>query len=39
MSKPIAPPRPGETIREDILEPLAMSVNQVGKALGITAAA
>jgi addiction module HigA family antidote len=38
MSKLIPPPHPGETIREDILEPLGMSVNQLAKALGITAA-
>jgi addiction module HigA family antidote len=38
MSKPIPPPHPGETIREDILTPLGMSVNQLAKALGITAA-
>ena len=31
-------PHPGETIREDILEPLEMSVNQLAKALGVTAA-
>ena len=37
MSKPIPPPHPGETIREDILKPLGMSVNQLAKALGITA--
>jgi addiction module HigA family antidote len=30
-------PHPGETIREDVLEPLGMSVNQLAKALGITA--
>jgi addiction module HigA family antidote len=34
----IPPPHPGETIKEDILEPLEMSVNQLAKALGITAA-
>ena len=38
MSKPIPPPHPGETIREDILKPLGMSVNQLAKALGTTAA-
>jgi addiction module HigA family antidote len=38
MSKPIPPPHPGETIREDILKPLGMSVNQLAKALCITAA-
>jgi addiction module HigA family antidote len=34
----LPPPHPGETIKEDILEPLGMSVNQLAKALGITAA-
>lgn len=38
MSKLIPPPHPGETIREDILKPLGMSVNALAKALGITAA-
>jgi addiction module HigA family antidote len=33
----IPAPHPGETIREDVLDPLAMSVNQLAKALGITA--
>jgi len=37
MPKKIQPPHPGETIREDILDPLGMSVNQLAKALGITA--
>ena len=32
------PPHPGETILEDILKPLGMSVNQLAKALGVTAA-
>jgi addiction module HigA family antidote len=34
---PIPAPHPGETLREDILEPLGMSVNQLAKALDITA--
>ena len=38
MPHPLPPPHPGETIKEDILEPLGMSVNQMAKALGITAA-
>jgi addiction module HigA family antidote len=38
MSKLIPPPHPGETIREDVLDPLGMSVNQLAKAIGITAA-
>jgi addiction module HigA family antidote len=37
MANLISAPHPGETIREDILEPLAMSVNQLAKALNITA--
>jgi addiction module HigA family antidote len=38
MPKILPAPHPGETIREDILEPLGMSVNHLAKALGITAA-
>jgi antitoxin HigA-1 len=38
MPKRLPPPHPGETIREDILQPLDMSVNQLAKHLGITAA-
>ena len=38
MAKLIPPPHPGETILEDILKPLGMSVNRLAKALGITAA-
>lgn len=38
MPKHIAPPYPGETILEDVLKPLNMSVNQMAKHLGITAA-
>jgi len=30
----IKPPHPGETIKEDYLAPLGMSVNQLAKALG-----
>jgi addiction module HigA family antidote len=37
MHKLIPPPHPGETIAEDILAPLKMSVNQLAKHLGITA--
>ncbi|MGA9623791.1 MAG: HigA family addiction module antitoxin [Bryobacteraceae bacterium] len=37
MANSIPVPHPGETIREDVLEPLGMSVNQLAKALGITA--
>lgn len=31
----IKPPHPGDTIKEDYLVPLGMSVNQLAKALGI----
>ena len=34
----IRPPHPGETIKEDYLLPLGMSVNQLAKALGVGAA-
>lgn len=34
----IRPPHPGETIKEDYLMPLGMSVNQLAKALGVGAA-
>ena len=34
----IKPPHPGETIKEDYLVPLGMSVNQLAKALGIGSA-
>jgi addiction module HigA family antidote len=37
MPKTIPPPHPGETILEDILHPLDMSVNRLAKHLGITA--
>jgi len=37
MASLISAPHPGETIREDVLEPLGMSVNQLAKALGVTA--
>jgi addiction module HigA family antidote len=37
MANLIPAPHPGETIREDILEPLGMSVNQLAKALDVTA--
>ena len=38
QSKYLPIPHPGETIREDYLIPLGMSVNALAKALGITAA-
>ena len=34
----IKPPHPGETIKEDYLEPLGMSINQLAKNLGVGAA-
>ena len=37
MANLISAPHPGETMREDVLEPLGMSVNQLAKALGVTA--
>jgi addiction module HigA family antidote len=37
MANSIPVPHPGETISEDVLEPLGMSVNRLAKALGITA--
>jgi antitoxin HigA-1 len=36
MANLIPAPHPGETVREDVLEPLQMSVNQLAKALGVT---
>jgi addiction module HigA family antidote len=38
MPKTIPVPHPGQTIREDVLEPLGMSVNQLARELRITAA-
>ena len=37
MSRPTLPPHPGETIAEDVLKPLDMSVNHLAKELGVTA--
>ena len=37
MANLIPAPHPGETLREDILKPLGMSVNQLAKALDVTA--
>ena len=37
MPKLIPPPHPGETILEDVLKPLNMSVNRLATILGITA--
>jgi addiction module HigA family antidote len=38
MPKLLAPIHPGESIREDVLKPLDMSVNQLAKALSVDAA-
>ena len=38
MAKMLPPVHPGETIREDVLKPLNMSVNQLAKALAVDAA-
>ena len=35
--KPLPPIHPGETIKEDVLKPLGMSVNRLAKALAIDA--
>jgi addiction module HigA family antidote len=37
MAKPLPPIHPGETIREDVLKPLGMSVNRLAKALAVDA--
>lgn len=37
MPRLIRPPHPGETIAEDVLAPLNMSVNQLAKHLAMTA--
>jgi addiction module HigA family antidote len=37
MANLIPATHPGETIREDVLKPLGMSVNQLAKALGVSA--
>jgi antitoxin HigA-1 len=37
MPKMLPPIHPGKTIREDILKPLGMSVNQLAKALKVDA--
>lgn len=38
MPKKLAPIHPGEIIKEDVLVPLEMSVNQLAKALAVDAA-
>ena len=35
MSKHLPPIHPGEILREDLLEPLGLSVNQLAKALSV----
>jgi antitoxin HigA-1 len=38
MPKTLTPIHPGEILREDVLEPLNLSVNQLAKALGVDTA-
>ena len=38
MPKKLTPIHPGEILKEDVLEPLEMSVNQLAKALAVDAA-
>jgi len=38
MPKHLAPIHPGEILREDVLKPLNMSVNQLAKSLAVDAA-
>jgi addiction module HigA family antidote len=38
MTKTLPPIHPGETIKEDVLVPLSLSVNQLAKALDVDAA-
>jgi len=38
MPNSLSPIHPGETLREDVLDPLNMSVNQLAKALGVDSA-
>jgi addiction module HigA family antidote len=38
MPTQLSPIHPGETLREDVLYPLHMSVNQLAKALGVDSA-
>ena len=37
MARLLAPIHPGETLREDVLKPLGMSVNQLAKKLAVDA--
>jgi antitoxin HigA-1 len=37
MPRTLSPIHPGEVLREDVLEPLGMSVNQLSKALAVDA--
>jgi len=38
MPNSLPPIHPGETLRQDVLDPLNMSVNQLAKALGVDSA-
>jgi len=38
MPNALPPIHPGETLREDVLDPMNMSVNQLAKALGVDTA-
>jgi addiction module HigA family antidote len=38
MPNSLPPIHPGETLREDVLDPMNMSVNQLAKALGVDSA-
>jgi addiction module HigA family antidote len=38
MSKMLTPIHPGEILKEDVLEPLGLSVNQLAKSLAVDAA-
>jgi len=38
MPNSLPPIHPGETLREDVLDPLHMSVNQLARALGVDSA-
>jgi addiction module HigA family antidote len=38
MPNTLSPIHPGETLREDVLDPLHMSVNRLSKALGVDSA-
>ena len=38
MANPLPPVHPGEVLKEDVLKPLGMSVNQLAKSLAVDAA-